>query len=327
MQILDLTVDAATVDRRTALEADVRAGLTAPRRTLPSKWFYDARGSALFEEITRLPEYYQTRTEARILEAVADDVVAAVRPEELVELGSGSSRKTRLLLDALHRHGGGDRYVALDVSRGALEEALATLRAAYPWLETVGVVGDFDHHLTALPRRGRGLVVFLGSTIGNLDPGGQARFVADLAAGLGPGDGFLLGVDLVGDPAVLVPAYDDAAGVTAAFNRNLLEVLRRELDAEIDVAAFRHVARWDAAMARIEMLLEATRPTTLRFPTLELEVPVAAGEDIRTEISSKFTRPHVEGLMAGAGLTLTRWHTDPDDRFALVLARHDGAVD
>ncbi len=325
MQILDLTVDAATVDRRTQLEADVRSGLTAPRRTLPSKWFYDARGSALFEEITRLPEYYQTRTEAQILEQVADEIVAAVRPVEIVELGSGSSRKTRLLLDALHRAGTGDRYVALDVSRDALEDALRQLRDAYPWLEAVGVVGDFDHHLDALPRRGPGLVAFLGSTIGNLDAHGQARFVADLAAGLAPGDAFLLGVDLVKDPGVLEAAYDDAAGVTAAFNRNVLEVLRRELDAEIDVDAFRHVASYDRELARIEMLLRAERPTALRFPSLDLDVPMAAGDDIRTEISSKFTRPHVEGLLAGAGLALARWDTDPDARFALALATPVGA--
>lgn len=312
-----------------AMARDVRAGLTASPRILPPKWFYDAVGSALFERITELPEYYQTRTETSILERVVDDIVAAVRPVEVVELGSGSSRKTRLLLTAMHEGTGGDRYLALEVSEDALRGAAAALTVDLAWLRVDGVVGDFDHHLGALPRQGRGIVAFLGGTIGNLTPAEQAGFVAAVVAGMAPGDAFLLGVDLVPSDAPgsakttaqIVAAYDDAAGVTDAFNRNVLHVLVRELQAEIDVDAFAHEARYDPRHARIEMWLRATRPTRMAFPTLDLVIDLAAGEGIRTEISCKFTRARAEALLTGAGLELARWDEDPQGRFALALSR------
>ncbi len=312
---------AAEVDRAALLAADVRAGLTAEPRWLPPKWFYDERGSALFELITELPEYYPTRAETSILTRVAGEVVDLVRPQELVELGSGSSTKTRLLLEAMHaRASGGRRYAPIDVSADALEGAAAELAADHPWLAFDGYVGDFTADLPRVPRRGRRLLAFLGSTIGNFVPAERAGLLATVAAALAPGDGFLLGVDLVKDAGTLVAAYDDAAGVTAEFNLNVLRVLARELDADVKLEAFEHVAVWDAERAWIEMWLRATEAVTLRFPTLDLEVDFDAGQALRTEISAKFTRAVVEAELAAAGLRLARWDTDDQDRFALALA-------
>lgn len=306
-------------DRAEQLAADVRAGLGATPKWLPPKYFYDARGSELFEEITRLPEYYLTRAEREILEGITDGLAERLRPAELVELGSGSSRKTRLLLEAMHRHRGGRRYAPLDVSADALEGAAAALTSSYPWLEFEGFVGDFTADLPRVPRHGRRLLAFLGSTIGNLDPGERAALLDAVAAALRPDDRFLLGVDLVKDPKVLQAAYDDAAGVTAEFNRNMLRVLNRELDAGIPVEAFEHVAVYDADQARIEMRLRALRDLTVVFPTLQLKVSFAAGEELRTEISCKFTRVGVERELATAGLRLESWHTDAARRFACAV--------
>lgn len=312
-------------DVRAALAADVVAGLSCPPYSLPPKWLYDAEGSRLFEQITELPEYYPTRTEEAILERVAGQVVDAVRPVEVVELGSGSSRKTRLLLEAAHAAGTGRRYVALDVSEAAIAEAADTLTADYPWLEVEGVVGDFDRHVGDLPRSGRGLVTFLGSTIGNLAPDVQERFVADVGAGMRPGDGFLLGLDLApGDGKTVADveaAYDDAAGVTAAFDRNLLTVLERELGAELDAEAFVHDARWEPEHSWVASRLLARRPTTIRVPDLALVVDLAEGEGILTETSYKFSRARAERLLTAAGLVVERIDTDDRGRFALVLAR------
>jgi L-histidine Nalpha-methyltransferase len=307
-------------DRTQQLADDVRLGLTSSPKWLPPKWFYDARGSELFEEITRLPEYYLTRAEREILEAITNGLAERLRPEELVELGSGSSRKTRLLLEAMHRHRGGRRYAPLDVSVDALYGAAEALTSSYPWLEFDGYIGDFTADLPRVPRRGRRLLAFLGSTIGNLDPGERAALLGGVAAALRPEDRFLLGVDLVKDPAVLQAAYDDAAGVTAEFNRNLLRVLNRELGAGIPLDAFEHVAVYDQELARIEMRLRAKRPLRVRFPTLDLEVSFAAGEELRTEISSKFTRAGVERELAAADLRLGSWHTDSKRRFACAVA-------
>lgn len=311
---------APPADWRAQLAADVRAGLTATPRTLPSKYFYDAQGSELFEQITRLPEYYLTRAEQEILGEHADGLLAAARPEEVVELGSGSSRKTRLLLEAMRRHGGGRRYAPLDVSEDALIGAALALCNDYPWLRFDGYAGDFTADLPKVPRHGRRLVVFLGSTIGNCTPRERAALLAGVAAACQPGDRFLLGVDLVKDRATLEAAYDDAAGVTAAFNRNILRVLARELDAKLPVEAFQHVARYHQAEARVELSLRACRDLTLAFPPLDLTVPLAAGEEIRTEVCCKFTRPVVERELRAAGLALEVWHTDRQGRFALALS-------
>jgi L-histidine N-alpha-methyltransferase len=307
-------------DWRSALADDVRAGLTTRPKRLPPKYFYDARGSALFEDITRLPEYYLTRAETSILIDAADAIVRRIRPVELVELGSGSSRKTRLLLEAMHRHRTGSRYAPLDVSEDALAGAAEALGADYDWLRFDGFVGDFTCDLGRLPRRGPRLVAFLGSTIGNFAPAERATLLAGLRAGLGDGDRFLLGVDLVKDRATLEAAYDDAAGVTAEFNRNLLCVLNRELGADFPVDAFEHVAFYDEGKARVEMHLRAGRALEVAFPSLGLEVPFAAGELLHTEISCKFTRPQVERELDAAGLRLDAWHEDAEHRFALALA-------
>jgi L-histidine N-alpha-methyltransferase len=317
---LSITRLSPQTDRRSQLADDVRAGLGAMPKSLPPKYFYDARGSELFEEITRLPEYYLTRAESEILESITDGLVGSLRPTELVELGSGSSRKTRLLLEAMHRHQGGRRYAPMDVSEDALEGAAAALSSIYPWLEFDGFVGDFSADLRRVPRRGRRLLAFLGSTIGNLTPSERSGLFGGVAAALRPGDRFLLGVDLVKDPAVLLAAYDDAAGVTAEFNRNLLRVLNRELGAAIPLDAFEHVAVYDAGLERIEMHLRALRALTVRFPTMDLRVEFAEGEELRTEISSKFTRPGVERELAAAGLQLESWHQDSASRFACAVA-------
>jgi L-histidine N-alpha-methyltransferase len=304
----------------TPIGDDIVAGLEASPKWLPSKYFYDGRGSALFERITRLPEYYLTRAETAILESNAESVVARCRPEELVELGSGSSRKTRLLLEAMHRSGAGSRYVALDVSDDALRAAEEALLADYAWLEFAGVVGDFHTDLAAIPRRGPRLVAFLGSTIGNLDPAERATFFPQVRDALQRGDAFLLGLDLVKDVGVLEEAYDDAAGITAEFNRNILAVLNRELDADFPIDAFDHVAVFDKVSSWIEMRLRATRDMVVTLPPLDLRVTLLAGEEIRTEISCKFTREQIEAELVSAGLGVEGWMTDGEQRFAIALA-------
>lgn len=306
---------------RDQLARDVRAGLTATPKTLPPKYFYDGVGSKLFEDITRLPEYYQTRTETAILERVATPIVAELQPTALVELGSGASRKTRALLEAMRAAGTGDTYVAFDVSEDAVTDAAEALTATYPWLAVIGIVGDFDHHLDAIPDAGRRLFAFLGSTIGNLDQDGQVAFLSDVAATLDDDEALLCGFDLVKDPAVLQRAYDDAQGVTAAFNRNVLAVINQELDGDFDLDAFTHVARWNAGEQRIEMWLRAERDMVVCIDDLDLQVAFAAGEEMHTEISCKFTRETVERRLASAGLALARWETDPRDWFAVAVAR------
>lgn len=308
-------------DLREAMRRDVRDGLGSRPRTLPPKYFYDARGSELFVDITRLPEYYPTRAEAAILRARADDIAAASGADVLVELGSGASEKTRLLLDALNRTGGLRRYVPFDVSADALREAMDALAGDYPHIDLHGVVGDFDHHLGRLPAGGRRLVAFLGSTIGNLDRQERHEFLRRLRAGLGPQDSLLLGTDLVKDRTRLVAAYDDAAGVTAEFNRNVLHVLVRELGADVDPEAFAHVAVWNEETEHIEMRLRARRDLRLRIAELDLDVPFDEGEDILTEISAKFRPEGVREELAAAGFEVTGFWTDDAGDFALVLAR------
>jgi L-histidine N-alpha-methyltransferase len=307
-------------DAAAELRADVLAGLTAVPKELPARWFYDERGSELFDRITRLPEYYPTRAERAILQARAGEIAAASGAEVLVELGSGTSEKTRLLLTALRDAGTLRRFVPVDVDPSVLRLAGEALTREYPGLEIEGMVGDFTRHLGEVPREGRRMVAFLGSTIGNLAPAARQAFLADLARTLGPGDSLLLGTDLVKDPARLVRAYDDAAGVTAEFNRNVLLVLNRELKADFDPAAFEHVARWNAADEWIEMRLRSTVEQVVGVSALDLEVRFAAGEEMRTEISAKFRREGVERELAAAGLVLVRWWTDPEADFGLGLA-------
>ncbi|GAA3485216.1 L-histidine N(alpha)-methyltransferase [Streptomyces yanii] len=300
-----------------ALRADVLHGLTRHPKTLPPKWFYDARGSELFEEITRLPEYYPTRAEREILVARASGIAAASRAQTLVELGSGSSEKTRHLLDALPAL---HSYVPVDVSESALRGAAETLLAERPDLSIHALIADFTDGLTLPDTPGPRLVAFLGGTIGNLLPDERAVFLKSVRSLLSPGDALLLGTDLVKDEETLVAAYDDAAGVTAAFNKNVLTVVDRELGADFDPADFDHVALWDPKREWIEMRLRARRALTVKIPELDLVVPFTAGEELRTEISAKFRKEGIRAELATAGLTLTQWWTDSADRFAVSLA-------
>ncbi|MEU3142998.1 L-histidine N(alpha)-methyltransferase [Streptomyces sp. NPDC006999] len=300
-----------------ALRADVREGLTGSPRTLPPKWFYDARGSELFEEITGLPEYYPTRAEREILLARSGEIAEASGARTLIELGSGSSEKTRHLIGAL---AGLHTYVPVDVSESALTLAGRALVAERPGLNVHALVDDFTGRMALPDTPGPRLVAFLGGTIGNLLPAERAAFLASVRAMLAPGDGLLLGTDLVKDEKVLVRAYDDAAGVTAAFNRNVLAVINRELGADFDPAAFDHVAAWDAGHEWIEMRLRSRDPQTVKIPALDLAVDFGAGEELRTEISAKFRKERVREELASAGLELARWWTDEEERFALSLS-------
>ncbi|MCX5209465.1 L-histidine N(alpha)-methyltransferase [Kitasatospora sp. NBC_00240] len=303
-----------------ALRHDVQHGLTSEPKWLPPKWFYDARGSELFEEITRLPEYYPTRAERAILTERAGEIAAASKARTLVELGSGSSEKTRLLLDALHELGTLETYVPVDVSESALTAAGQALAEEYPELTVRAVLSDFTAGPGLPPDGGPRLVAFLGGTLGNLLPPERAEFLTTLRGMVDHGDSLLLGTDLVKDPAVLVAAYDDSAGVTAEFNKNVLNVLNRELAADFDPAAFEHVARWDAEQEWIEMRLRSLRTQTVKIPALDLPVHFEAGEELRTEVSAKFRRERVADELAAAGFRLSQWWTDEAGRFGLSLA-------
>ncbi|MBF6131570.1 L-histidine N(alpha)-methyltransferase [Nocardia otitidiscaviarum] len=307
-------------DLTAALRSDARTGLTATPKWLPPKWFYDARGSELFELITELPEYYPTRTERALLERVVGEIARTAQAEVLVELGAGSAAKTRLLLGALSAEGPLKTYVPQDVSATALRAAADEIAAEFPALAVHGVVSDFTATLDNLPRGGRRMIAFLGGTIGNLVPAERAEFLAGIHAVLEPGEQLLLGAGLVIDPAVLVPAYDDAAGVTAEFNRNVLRVLNSRLNADFDPEKFAHIALWDSENEWIEMRLEATEAMTVAIRDLDLIVDFAAGEQMRTEISAKFRREGLETELDAAGFATERVWTDPDGRFALVLA-------
>jgi L-histidine N-alpha-methyltransferase len=306
------------------LRADVRAGLTAVSKTLPPKYFYDARGSELFDQITRLPEYYLTRAESSILTERAPEIAALSRCESLVELGSGTSAKTRLLLNALTSAGTLGEFTPVDVDPAVLTEATDALEAEYPGLRIAPFVGDFERDLATVPVRGRRMIAFLGSTIGNLEPGPRREFLAQVAAALRPGEAFLLGMDLVKDAGRLLRAYDDAAGVTADFNRNVLEVINAELGADFAVAEFSHVAVWDADQEWIEMRLRAERGQRVTIPALELTVSFAAGEEVRTEISAKFRPAGIEAELTAAGMRPVRFWTDDDGDFGLALAERAG---
>jgi L-histidine N-alpha-methyltransferase len=313
-------VHLAPDDAARALEADVRAGLTGTPKHLPPKWFYDARGSELFDAITRLPEYYPTRTERSILLEHAGDVASRTRADTLVELGSGTSEKTRVLLDALAKEGALRRFVPFDVSEATLRTSAADIAREYAGIEVHAVVGDFERHLATLPGGGRRVVAFLGSTIGNLEPAARAAFLSELVGTLAPGDALRLGTDLVKDPVRLVAAYDDARGVTAEFNRNVLRVVNRELDADLVPDAFAHVARWDPDAEWIEMRLRALGAQRARIGALGIDVRFDDGEELRTEISAKFRRRRVIDELGDAGLEVVAWWTDPAGDFALSLS-------
>ncbi|MEU0873488.1 L-histidine N(alpha)-methyltransferase [Nocardia brasiliensis] len=310
-------------DLTTALRTDARLGLTADPKWLPPKWFYDARGSELFEQITELPEYYPTRTERALLERVVGEIARVAQAEVLVELGAGSAAKTRLLLTALTTEGPLKTYVPQDVSAAALRGAADEIAADFPGLAVHGVVSDFTDTLHNLPGGGRRMIAFLGGTIGNLIPAERAEFLRSIYEVLEPGEQLLLGAGLVIDPAVLVPAYDDAAGVTAAFNRNVLHVLNSRLDADFAPEKFEHVALWDAEREWIEMRLAATEDMTVTVRDLDLTVRFAAGEQLRTEISAKFRIDGLTAELGSAGFATEQVWTDPDDRFALFLAARE----
>lgn len=303
-----------------ALCRDVRDGLHNSPKSLPPKWFYDSVGSDLFDQITRLPEYYPTRAEAEILRSRAEEIASVTGADTLVELGSGTSEKTRVLLDALREGGGLRRFVPFDVDASMLSAAGSAIQLEYPGVEIAAVCGDFEEHLAKIPSGGRRLFVFLGSTIGNLILDARREFLATLAAVLQPGDSLLLGTDLVKDTDRLVQAYDDSAGVTAQFNRNVLAVINRELDADFDVDAFRHVASWNAAEERMEMWLRSERVQRVRVAALNLTVEFDAGEQMLTEVSCKFRADAVADELAQAGLRLTGWWTDAAGDFGLSLS-------
>ena len=302
-----------------SLRADALAGLRSTPKDLPPTWLYDERGCELFEEITRLPEYYPTRAERAILQRRAGDIARLTGADTLVELGAGTAEKTRTLLDALASAGRLARYVPFDVAEPTLRATADAVASEYD-VEIVGVVGDFRRHLGELPTDGRRLVAFLGGTIGNLGPVARAAMLRTLASGMSSGDALLLGTDLVKDRRRLVAAYDDAQGVTAEFNKNVLRVLNRELEATFDIDRFDHVARFDEDEEWIEMRLRSRGTQLVEVPGLGIELSFADGEDLRTEISCKFRPERVREELAAAGLELTEWWTDPNGDFALSLS-------
>ena len=304
------------------LAEDVLDGLTRPFKELPPKHFYDSRGCELFERICELPEYYPTRTELEILRTQAQAIVRRARPVELVELGSGATTKARLLLDAMASQETLHRYVPMDVSERMVRAAAAELVDDYPGLSVHGVIGDFERHLDRIPPPDGGarLVALLGGTIGNFPPGSRRRLLREVARLLGPRDHLLMGTDLVKDPAILEAAYDDSAGVTAEFNRNILRVVNRDLDADFDPGGFDHVAFFDHRREWIEMRLRAREACAVRVAALDLEVEFEPGEELRTEISAKFTRERVAADYRAAGLRLRGWYADTQQLFAVSLA-------
>jgi L-histidine N-alpha-methyltransferase len=306
------------------LVADVREGLTRSLKELPPKYFYDERGSALFDRITTLPEYYPTRCERQILNRHAPEIVESSDAEELVELGSGMASKTRALLYAMAGNGSLRRYVPFDVDRSVVEACAVELAELYPGLSVHGVVGDFGRDLGRIPSGRRRLFAFLGGTIGNLLPEQRAIFLAALREQMDPDDRLVIGTDLVKDRSVLEAAYNDSAGVTAEFNRNVLRVINAGLDADFDPDAFEHVAFFDEANSWIEMRLRANGAQRVRIVGADLELTFADGEEIRTEISAKFTREAVESELAAAGLRLDEFFTDGSRLFGLAFARPAG---
>jgi L-histidine N-alpha-methyltransferase len=319
-----LEVHVGPGDFRAEMARDVARGLSAPSKELQPKYFYDARGSALFEQITETDEYYQPRTERSILERIAPEVITRRGIDEVVELGAGSARKTETLLRALHARNAVARYIPFDVDPHMLVDTAGRLAALLPGLTVHAVAGDFERHLGTIPSgSGRRLIVFLGGTVGNFSPSERGGFIGEVAKLLDPGDMLLVGTDLVGEVARIEAAYNDASGVTSEFNLNALRVLNRELGADFDLDHFVHDARYEHSSDCIEMFARATAPQRVRVHELDLDISLADGEEIRTEISCKFTRDTVAKMYESGGLTLTEWHTDPREWFAVSLATRE----
>lgn len=307
-----------------ALRADAREGLTAAPKFIPSKWLYDAKGSEIYEQITRLPEYYPFRVEAGILEAVADEIAAATRASSIIEFGSGSADKTDILLRALQRAGTLHAYTSIDISESALLAAGSRLIGVYPGLSVRAVLADFETQSEILSPDGSPsprLVLFLGGSIGQLRPGQRAEFLRTLHGAFRQGDMLLLGVDLVKDPAKLIAAYNDSAGVSAAFSKNLLNVLNTQVGADFDLDAFDHVVAWHGDVECMEMWLQSRISQLVRLSEIDLSVDFAAGERISMSISAKFRQDGIQAELEGAGFSPRRWWTDPHGQYALSLSR------
>ncbi len=300
---------------------DVRRGLTRTPKQLSPKYFYDERGSWLFERITRLPEYYLTRAERGLLKDFVTEIASIVEPRELVELGPGSASKTHTLIEASRSSGRLERYLPVDVSSAMIEHLAERLLSQYAWLDLHAIVGDFERHLDRVPLGSNRLVAFLGSTIGNLEPDQTRAFLAHVHRMVGDDGYFLLGTDLVKERAVLEAAYNDDQGVTADFNRNVLRVINRHLDGDFDPEAFDHVAFFNADKEQVEIYLRSRSAQTVRLEALDLDVAFDRCERMLTEISRKYTRKSVEAMLAEANLELTHWFTDPGQTFALSLSR------
>lgn len=305
---------------QTSLEADMRSGLTVENKSIPAKWLYDERGSQLFDEITRLPEYYPFRSEREILSTRAREIATASQADTLVELGSGTSEKSRVLLDAMQANAQLRRYVPFDVSEEMLRLVAKDLTQEYPGLEIHGIVGDFDRHIPLAPIGGRGMVAFLGSTIGNFAPSARERFIKDVHSALDIGGTFLVGTDLVKHPQRLWAAYNDSAGITAEFNLNILAMVNRELRADFDLAQFEHAADWDAENEWIDIRIRSLADQTVTVAALDLSIDLAAGEEIHTEISAKFRLEGIQAELAAGGLDVVEQWTDEAGDFALTLA-------
>jgi len=316
---IDSHLDADYFER--TLREDVLDGLTGELKELPPKWFYDDYGSQLFDAITRLEEYYPTEAERRILRDRADEIARISHADTLVELGSGTADKTRVLLDAMTSEGSLKRFVPFDVSEGILRSSSLELLDEYPGLQIHGVVGDFERHLGEIPHGGRRLTALLGGTVGNFPPTARKGLLTDIVSGMQPGDTFLLGTDLVKDRTRLVQAYDDSQGVTAEFNKNVLRVLNRRLGADFDLDAFEHVARFDEEDEWMDLRLRSLVDQDVHFAALDLDVHFDAGEELRTEISAKFRRERVASELAAVGLDLIEWWTDPRGDYALSLSQ------
>ena len=316
--IIDVHVNGETPEN---VQSDLRAGLLSTPRTLPTKYIYDDRGSELFEQICELPEYYQTRTERQLLTDCADEIITLTKAEELVELGSGAATKTRVLLDAMARANQLRFYVPFDVSEGIVRRVAQELVHEYEGLQVHGVVGDFLAHLEHIPEGGRRLVVILGGTIGNLAPEAALEFITSIHHEMSSGDFFLLGVQLETNIKRIEAAYNDAAGVTAEFNKNILHVMQGMVGATLNPDSFDHKAIYNQHNHRIEMRLRSKEQQTIQVPGLDLSFDLEKGEDILTEISTKYDHPRTESLLKQSGFDLIKWYTDPEELIGLALAR------